>query len=130
MEEDRELARRMVDAFARMSVDEAIRMCAADVELTTLFDRLGGPKLRGHDGLREWFRRLDQLWAFIDIRDWRAEHVGDWVVVTGSARIRGTASPQEMEIEWASAGKIADGRFAKLGVYLNRGEAIDAVEAD
>ncbi len=124
-----DLALRMVDAIHHGSVDEAIRMCQPDVELTTLFDRLGGPKLRGHAGVREWFARLDELWAFVEIRDWRAEERGDWVLATGTARMRGRASPNVLETPWISAGKVDGGRFAKFGVYLDRAEAEAAIEA-
>ena len=125
-----ELARRMVDAFDRLSIDEAISMCHPDVELTTLFDRFGGPTYRGYEGLSDWLQRSNELWAFIEILDWRAEEHGDWILVTGTIRMRGRASPEVMEMEWVSAGKVKDDRFAKLGVYPNRGEALAAIEAD
>ncbi len=128
MEPGDELARRMIDAFGRLSVDEAIAMCDPDVELTTLLDQFGTPTLRGHDGLREWFERMNEIWAFVDIRDWEIEHHGDWILVTGTARVRGRASPQELDMTWASVGKVADRRLAKLGIYVSRGDALAAIE--
>ena len=125
-----DLARRMVDAFDRLSVDEAIRMCDPEVELTTLLDRLGHEPLRGHDGIREWFERMGEIWALIDIREWRGERVGEWILTTGRVRLRAAASPQEMEIEWAGAGKVSDSGFTRLGVYLGREEALAAIEED
>lgn len=130
MEPGNELARRMVDAFGRLSVDEAIAMCAPDVELTTLLDQFGKPKLRGHEGLREWFERMTEIWAFLEIRDWEVEHHSDWILVTGTARGRGRGSPQELDMTWASAGKVADRRLAKLGIYLSRAEALAAIESE
>ena len=111
------------------SVEEAIRICDPDVELTTLFDRIGGPRFRGHQGVRDWFARVEELWAFVEVADWRVEDLDDWVLMTGTARLRGRASPDVIEAEWAAAGKIADHRFVKFGIYLTRGEAVAAIEA-
>jgi hypothetical protein len=120
----------MVDAFDRLSVEEAIRICDPEVELTTLLDRLGHDRLRGHDGLRDWFERMGEIWALIDVRDWRAEQLGDWILTTGRVRLRATTSPQEMEIDWVGAAKVSDGGFTRLGVYLDREEALAAIEED
>jgi ketosteroid isomerase-like protein len=117
----------MIDAVMRSSADEAVAMCEPDIELTTLFDRLGGPSFRGHQGVREWFARVEALWAFVELRDWKIEEHGDWILVTGLVRMRGRGSPEVLEMEWASAGRIHEGRFATFGVYVNRGEALAAI---
>jgi hypothetical protein len=130
MDQGGELVRRMLGALNRLSAEEAVRLCEPEIELTTLFDRIGGPRFHGHRGVRDWFERIEQVWAFLEIRNWRVEELGDWVLVTGTARMRGRASPDVIDTTWACAGRVSGGRFARFGVYLSRGEAIAVVEAD
>lgn len=130
MGENADIARRFVDAYERVSFEEAQRVCDAEVELTTLYDQPGRPGFRGHDGLRAWFERTDRLWAFIRVVTVTFEEVGDWVLVGGTARVRGRASPHELDLEFFSAAKAVDGRFVKLGLYVNRDDAVAAIEAD
>jgi hypothetical protein len=126
--ENAEIAGRMVDVFNRLSVEEALPLCDPAVELTTLFDGSGEHEFAGHDGLRLWFERLARTWVFVDIRDWRVDEHGEWILVSGQARVRGRASPNEIELEWISAGKVAEGRFVKLGLYPSRELALRAIE--
>jgi hypothetical protein len=126
--EHAEIAGRMVDVFNRLSVEEALPLCDPAVELTTLFDEPGEHEFAGHDGLRLWFERLERTWVFVDIRDWRVEEYGEWILVSGQARVRGRASPNEIELEWISAGKVADERFVKVGLYPSRERALLAIE--
>lgn len=132
MEESVELTHRVVNAIALVSVEEALRLCDPEVEFVTLLDLPDeAPPFLGHDGLRRWFKRVDELWAFIEVRDWKVEEQrGDWVLASGSARMRGRGSPNVIELQWTAAGKAVDGRVVKFGLYLNRADAIRAIEAD
>lgn len=124
-----ETARRFIDAFERCSFEEARRVCDPEIELVTLYDAPGEPGFRGHEGLREWFERLDRTWGFIRVGALEIEELGDWVLVSGSARVRGAASPQPFDLEFFGAAKASDGRFVKLGLYVRREQALAAIAA-
>jgi hypothetical protein len=127
MDASGDLARRFMVAFSNLLIEEAVRICDPDVEITTLLDRPGEPKLRGHEGLREWFARMDSIWAFIDVKDWRIEHHGEWVLLSGTTRLRGKVSPNELTVEWAGVGRILGDRLDRIGIHLTRGEALAAI---
>lgn len=125
-----ELTRRLVRAIELLSLDEALRIFAADVEVTTILERwITLPRLRGHDGVRLWFEQLDGFWAFSKVERWSHEEIGDWVLVSGHSRVRGKASPEEFELPWFAAGRLSDeGKVDVLGIYLTREEARELIE--
>jgi hypothetical protein len=122
-----DIALQMIEAFNRLSVEQAIRVCDPDVELTTLLDRLGEAPVRGHDGLRVWFARMRSLWAFVEVRNWTIEEHGDALLVVGDSRIRGRGSRGELELDWVAAGEVRDRLFVSFGLYLDRAEGVAAI---
>ena len=123
--ENEEIARRGLDALARQSFEEAQRLCTDEVELWTLFDQPGTkPEFSGRDGLRHWFDRLAELWAFIDVREVEvSEREGGWVMMRVVARVRGRGSPHDFEPRVSVAMQIADGKIAKFGLFPNQAGA-------
>ena len=123
--ENEEIARRGLDALARQSFEEAQRLCTEEVELWTLFDQPGTkPEFSGRDGLRHWFDRLAELWAFIDVREVEvSEREGGWVMMRVVARVRGRGSPHDFEPRVSVAMQIADRKIAKFGLFPNQAGA-------
>ena len=81
---------------------------------------------RGQEGVRRWFRQIDEIWD-----DWRFEaerfiDAGSRVVVlvrvSGSARQSGAA----VAISDAHVLTLRDGRVTRLEAILNRAEALKA----
>ena len=131
MGENGDTARRGLDVLVRRSYEEAQRLCSADVELTTLFDDPGGkPEFSGRDGLKQWFERLDELWAFVEVQDVEVEELEDgWVLMRVSARVRGRGSPRELEPRVAVAVRVADGEITKFGIFPLEADAMAMIAA-
>ncbi len=125
-------ARRGLDVFVRRSVEEAQRMCTEDVEVWTLYDEDGSePMYHGHGGIREWFARLDELWAFIEILDSEVEELpGGWVLVLANARVRGRGSKDAFEPRVAVAMRLPDGLVDRFGLFANEAQARAMIAAE
>jgi hypothetical protein len=125
-----EIARRGLDAFVRLSYEEARRLCTPDVELWTLFDQPGHePQFDGIEGLGRWFERLRELWAFIDVKGVElSEREGGWMLMRVDARLRGRGSPHELEPRISVAIQVADRRIARLGLFASEAGAVGMIE--
>ena len=100
-------------------------MCTGDVQAWTLYDQPDHePMYRGHEGLRQWFERLDELWAFIEIVDTEIEELSDgWVLIRATARVRGRGSPDEFEPHVAVAIRITDRLVDRFGLFVDEAQA-------
>jgi len=119
------IARLGLDVFARLSVEEAQRLCTDDVQAWTLYDQPGHePMYHGHEGLRLWFARLDELWAFIEILGAEIVEVpGNWVLITASARVRGRGSPDAFDLRVYVVLRIPDRLVDRFGLFVDEGQA-------
>jgi ketosteroid isomerase-like protein len=88
---------------------------------------LGGDETvyRGHDGVRQLLRDLDEVLAerhldFPEIRDG-----GDRVVATGSLRIRGKSSGALNQSPFGCVAEFKNGRAIHVQTYLDPSEALD-----
>jgi ketosteroid isomerase-like protein len=117
----------LLDAFNRRSIEEARKLCDPDVELLTLFGRVKGAQRQGHDGLRDWFEHVREAWAFFNASTTSFEVNGDWVVADGRSRGRGKGSAAEVEFDWTAVVRVDDGKVVRLGIYLDRNEALRAI---
>jgi ketosteroid isomerase-like protein len=120
------IARRGLEVLVRRSYEEARTLCSEDVELWTLYDVDGKPpKFRGRDGLRAWFDRLDELWAFIDVRDVElVDQPGGWVLMRVDVRLRGRGSPSEFEPQISVAIEVRDGLITRFGLFVDESRAL------
>jgi ketosteroid isomerase-like protein len=82
---------------------------------------------RGQEGLRRWYRQMNEIWM-----DWKFEaerffDAGDQVVVF--VRVSGTArqSGAALAISAAHVLTFRDRRIARTDVFLDREEALEAV---
>ena len=133
-----QIATRALDAVMRRSLEEAVRLCAPDVRLRTLFDEPEAPEIFGSDheqlvgreGLRDWFDRLDRLWAFLELRHAEADEREDgWVLLRVTARVRGRGSAHEAELEIAVAIEVVDGLVARAELYMDEADALASIAA-
>jgi ketosteroid isomerase-like protein len=129
MSENTELARRLFDAFTELDLAEAQRLCDPEVRLVTLFDAPGVEPFRGHDGLRQWFERLERLWSSLEVTEAHYEERGDWVLGWGRTLLRGRDVPGDVESEFGAAIQVEGGRVVAAGVYGGRDDALAEIES-
>jgi ketosteroid isomerase-like protein len=107
-EENVEVARRWVELFnTRDDVDEFLSLHDPEVELQTP----GGPRLHGHDQLRDWFGKK---YESVQQRLLPERFVGGSDAVVGLGRT---------EVRWIESGEVAR-EFESAAAYWFRGGKI------
>jgi ketosteroid isomerase-like protein len=82
---------------------------------------------RGHDGIREMLRDLDEILderqlGFSEIHD-----VGECVVAVGRLTIRGRGSGLRTESPFGWVSEFSTGKATRIRTYLNPDEALEIV---
>jgi ketosteroid isomerase-like protein len=81
---------------------------------------------RGADGLRRWFRQMDEIWSDFRTEPERLFDAGEQVVVF--VRVSGAAkgSGHALAISTAHVLTLRDGRVTRTEIFLDRSEALEA----
>ena len=127
--EDVEAFNRGTDAYNRRDVDALLEELDAEVEWhSALLIPFGGKATssRGHDGVREVLREVNEALAEIhldysDIRD-----LGDRIVGIGRIRTRGRQSGVVTEMDFGTVTDMKNGKAIRIWTYLDPKEALEA----
>lgn len=127
-QENVEAFKRAIEAYNRRDVEALVDELDTEIEWRPVLPVvLGGDETvyRGHDGVRQLLRDLDEVLAerrldFSEIRD-----VGDHVVATGSLRIRGKSSGALSESPFGCVAELRNGRAIRIQTYLDPSEALE-----
>ena len=89
---------------------------------------LGGEQtvFRGHDGVREMMRDLNEAFGEIRIEMSEIRDLGDRLVAIGHTRTRGRESGAETETPLAFVTEIRNGKTILLRAYLDPKQALEA----
>jgi len=121
--------RRAVEAYNRRDVEALVVHAHPDIEWRpAILMKLSGKDTvyRGHDGVRQLMRDIDDTLAEIHVEFPEVRDLGDQVLAVGRIQTRGKASGIATE---APVGYVADfrnGKFVRVRTYLNPGEALEA----
>ena len=124
-----EAFKRAIEAYNRRDIDAFLEQIDAEVEWHGALQALlesKGTEYRGHEGVRQWVRDIDEALADIrlelpDIRD-----LGERIVAIGRLRARGKASGAETESPFGCVVEWRDGKATRLVSFLSQAEALDA----
>jgi uncharacterized protein len=127
--ENVEAFKRATEAANRRDIEAALEELDPELEWHPSIQMfLGGDATvyRGHAGVRELLRDLDEVWAqfhyeFSEIRD-----LGDRIVATGRFRARGKESGAEVESPLGYLVQFKDGKAIRIWSYLDPAEALEA----
>jgi ketosteroid isomerase-like protein len=89
-----------------------------------------GAKWQGHEGLRDFFRRYNEVWESLEHQVEELIDAGDDVVVA-VVTSRGLGRASGVSVEWpdnAAVWTIRDGKVVRVVWYPTRAEAVEAVE--
>ena len=131
-QENVEAFRRGLEAGNRGDVDGLLAELDPEVEWhSALHALLGGEQtvFRGHDGVREMMRDLNEVFGEIHIEISEIRDLGDRLVAIGRTRTRGKASGAVTETPLAFVTEIKNGKTISLQAYLNPEQALEAVGA-
>ena len=98
------------------------------IELVSPFSSVVGEPYRGHGGVEQWMRDVDEQFDEWHLRLEDVRQVSDAVIGIGSVNGRGRASGIPFEFSAAMIAHFASGRrIARLQIYLDVSEALEAV---
>jgi ketosteroid isomerase-like protein len=128
-QENVEAFERAVAAYNRGDIDAFLEQIDPDVEWHPLLQvMLGGEAttFRGHEGVRELFRDLNEGFTDQHVEPSEIRDLGGLLVAIGRIRGRGKESGAEAEspINWVV--DFRDGRVVRVREYLNPKEALEA----
>ncbi len=81
----------------------------------------------GHQGIREYFAMLDDVWSEIGTEPEDFIAAGDAVVVPVRVVNTGRASDITVGAQAAWVAEVRDGKVERMTVYQSRAEALEAV---
>jgi ketosteroid isomerase-like protein len=123
-----EAFKRAIEAYNRRDVEALLRELDTEIEWRPVLPVvLGGDATvyRGHDGVRQLLRDLDEVLAerhldFSEIRE-----AGDHVIATGSLRIRGKSSGALSESPFGCVAELKNGKAIRIQTYLDPKDALE-----
>lgn len=124
-----ETFRRALGAYNRRDIDGFLEAFDPAVEAHPLTLAMFGRKdtvYRGHEGLRQFVRDVDEVLPQLQAELLDARDLGERIVASGRLRARGRVSGAEIEspINWVV--QFRNGRVIRLTDYLDPGEALEA----
>jgi len=123
--ENVEVARAFTAAFNAHDVERIVATCAPDIEFHSTFAAVGGAVYHGHDGVRSWYRDIEETWGQ-DIRS-QAESLfdlGEDVLTFTLLEGRGTHSGVQVALPAAIVTRIRGGLIVGFRGYAHREDAL------
>ena len=128
-EKDVAFAREGAEAFNRRDVEWVIAHAAPDIEwYPAIAGEVEAQPFRGHEGMRQFFRGLDEIWEEFALDVEEIRDVGNHVLVLAQVRALGKAGvsfEQSLDAIW----EFRDEIIVKGRSYLDRAEALEASSA-
>lgn len=117
-------------AFAARDVEGVLALVDPDVVFTAVTGGVVGKAepYRGHEGMREYFRDVADVWDELVLTPREFRRVGDAILVTGKVNARSPARVVSGSTGWVW--RVRDGRVVYGHVYPSAADAIAAVEEE
>ena len=80
----------------------------------------------GHEGLRDWFRKQQEVWEWWEDEPRELIDAGEHVVSMVTSRARGRASGLEIESSHIAVWTIREGKIVRVVWFPTREEALEA----
>ena len=127
---DIEVVREVFVAFAARDVEGVLALVDPDVVFTAVTGGVVGKAepYRGHEGMREYFRDVADVWDELVLTPREFRQVGDAILVTGKVNARSPARVVSGTAGWVW--RVRDGRVVYGHVYPSAADAIAAVEGE
>ena len=119
------LQHRLIEAFNARDIEAYIGLCDPEVEVHSTFAAVGGTAYRGHEGVRRWWRDLEDAWGgkiriepevYFDLD----EHTLAFYQLHG----RGRQSGAEVAVPGAAVQKWLNGLSVYIKGYAHREDAL------
>ena len=117
------------EAASRRDIDALLAVVDPEVEWRGAVAALvggGATVYRGHEGVREWLRDLEEAFADIEIAYSEIRDLGERLVALGHFRARGKNSGVLVETPAGWVVEFKDGRVSYVRAYFDPQEALEA----
>ena len=121
--------RAAINAYNRRDIAELRELMTDDVELRPPVSALTGRAYRGHDGIEEWLRDVDESFASAQIVPLELLDLGARVLALTEFIVEGYESRLPLGSELGLVCDIVDGQFASWLGFFNHADARAAAEA-
>jgi ketosteroid isomerase-like protein len=111
------LARRVVDAYNTRQLEGQIELFDPDIELVPLRAALEETVYRGHDGIRQFARNIDESWSEAHIEVLELEVRDEQGLSIGRLRLKGRSSGALTEVTAAASWSVRNGRLFRWAYH-------------
>jgi ketosteroid isomerase-like protein len=111
------LTRRFVDAYNSRQLEAQIELFDPDIELVPLRAALEDTVYRGHDGIRQFARDIDESWSEANIEILELEVRGEQAVSIGRLRLKGRSSGALTEVTAAASWSVRNERLLRMAYH-------------
>jgi ketosteroid isomerase-like protein len=128
-QENVEAFRRGVEAYNRRDVGAFLELFEPGVEWHPLTQVMFGEEAtvyRGHEGIRQFMREVDEALAEVQIEQLEIRDLGERLVVSGRLRARGRASGAETESPISWVVEFEYSKVIRMRDYLDLKDALEA----
>jgi ketosteroid isomerase-like protein len=125
-QENIEIVRRSFETFNVRDVDGLLRLCAEDCEWRPLRAQLEGIVYRGHEGVRQFVRDMDEDWEAFRIDPVELHEGRERVGVIGQVRALGQ-SGVEIDSLAGFVFELHEGRIRYITSHSDPNAALEAV---
>jgi ketosteroid isomerase-like protein len=123
-----EAFKRAIEAYNRRDVEALLRELDTEIEWRPVLPVvLGGDATvyRGHDGVRQLLRDLDEVLAERQLDFSEIRQAGDQLVAIGNLRIRGKSSGALSESPFGCVAELKNGKLTRIQTYLDPSDALE-----
>jgi ketosteroid isomerase-like protein len=127
-QENVEAFTRVLDAYNRRDIDAFLEVFDPMVEAHPLNLAMFGQEgtvYRGHDGLRQFIRDVDEVLAEMQVEPLEIRDLGERIVARGRLHAHGRASGAEIESPISWVVDFTNGRVIRMRDYLDFTEALE-----
>ena len=126
-QENVETVRQGFAAFNDRAVEDVVGLCEPDCEWFPFRAQLEGMVYRGHAGVRQFVRDMDEDWEVFRIDPAEFHDRGERVAVIGHVTALGRGSGVDVESVAGFVFELRAGRIARLVSHSDPAAALDAV---
>jgi ketosteroid isomerase-like protein len=128
-EENVDAFRRGIEAYNWRDIDAFLEVFDPMVEIHPLTLAMFGQETtiyRGHEGIRQFVRDVDEVLPQIQVELLEIRDLGERIVASGRIQARGRASGAEVESPISWVVEFRDDRVVRMRDYLDPKEALEA----
>lgn len=126
-QENLEVVRRAFATFNARAVDDLVGLSDPDSEWLPFRAQLEGMVYRGHEGIRQWVRDMDDDWEAFRIDPVEFHDRDDRIVVIGHVQALGRTSGVGVDSEAGFLFELRGGRIVRVVSYSDPAAALEAV---